>query len=142
MIKINEQAQHEPSLQESMTPMVDVIFSLLAFMMLMINAPLLTSKLDLPANEQATPLSKSAITPVTLLVDDKSARWKLGNSDWLDKEQLTQQLLGLKQQPTPAPVVLQMNKDLPVQRLIDTMAALQTAGISATEIATVASSAQ
>ncbi|MGL4735137.1 MAG: ExbD/TolR family protein [Enterovibrio sp.] len=142
MIKISDPAQHEPGLQETMTPMVDVIFSLLAFMMLMINAPLLTSKLDLPANEQATPLSKSATMPVTLLVDDKSARWKLGSSDWLDKAQLTQELATLKEQPTPAPVVLQMDKNLPVQRLIDTMAALQTAGITATDIATLASPAQ
>ncbi|MGL5335934.1 MAG: ExbD/TolR family protein [Enterovibrio sp.] len=142
MIKISEPENHEPSLQETMTPMVDVIFSLLAFMMLMINAPLLTSKLDLPANEQATPISTSAVQPVTLLVDDKSARWKLGNSSWLNKEQLAQELTALKQQQTAPPLVLQMDKNLPVQRLIDTMAALQTAGITATEIATLASAAQ
>ncbi|MGL5294471.1 MAG: ExbD/TolR family protein [Aeromonas sp.] len=143
MIKISglttyQNGSPESGLQETMTPMVDVIFSLLAFMMLMINAPLLTSKLDLPHSEQASALSSPSVKPLTLLVDKDAARWQLDGSDWLDSPQLAARLATLKQAPTPAPVILQMDKNLPVQRLIETLGLLQGAGISATEVATLA----
>ena len=35
------------SLQDAMTPMIDVIFVLIAFMMLMINVPLMTMEIEL-----------------------------------------------------------------------------------------------
>ena len=136
MIRLSDQPAAEAGLQETMTPMVDVIFSLLAFMMLMINAPLLTSKLDLPTSEHAAPISQQAVPPVTLLVDSETDRWKLGSSDWLGRAELTDQLSQLNTASTP--VILQMDKQLPVQRLIDTLGLLQACGITATEVATLA----
>ncbi|AZN37153.1 ExbD/TolR family protein [Iodobacter ciconiae] len=136
MIRVSEQPTAEKGLQETMTPMVDVIFSLLAFMMLMINAPLLTSKLDLPTSEQAAPLTRQNALPINLLIDSHAARWQLDNSDWLDHEQLANRLSSLKKTPE-ASLILQMDKNLPVQRLIETLGLLQAAGISATDVATI-----
>ena len=107
-------------------------------MMLMINAPLLTSKLDLPSSEQATPITTQTVKPITLLVDSDAPRWQLDSSEWLDKAQLAARLDSLKQAPSPTPLILQMDKNLPVQRLIDTLGLLQAAGITATEVATLA----
>ena len=43
-----EDEEVSSSLQDAMTPMIDVIFVIIAFMMLMINVPLLTMEVELP----------------------------------------------------------------------------------------------
>ncbi|MGL5948071.1 MAG: ExbD/TolR family protein [Aeromonas sp.] len=123
----------------AMTPMIDVIFSLLAFMMLLINAPLASHALNLPSSEQAQTRAASS-EPSVLTVTAQA--WQLQTPAAakapvaLDKTALRAALAALMLPDKMPSLVLAMDKDLPVQRLLDTFALLEQAGISATEIAT------
>ena len=117
----------------NITPLLDLAFVLL--IIFMITTPLLESSMNLviPSSGAKTPLiNRSQVQTVSINRAD-IIRF---NNQVLDLETLTAQLSELKQKNPDVAIVIRPDRELPVQKLIGLMDAVQRAGITKVGIAT------
>jgi biopolymer transport protein ExbD len=117
----------------NITPLLDLAFVLL--IIFMITTPLLESSMDLVIPSSSTkrpPVNTSQIQTVSI---DRNDTIQF-NDEVMDVETLTTQLMQLKQANPDLVIVIRPDRDLPVQKLIGVMDALQRAGITKVGIAT------
>jgi biopolymer transport protein ExbD len=128
------QRQNLSTLSEiNITPLLDLAFVLL--IIFMITTPLLESSMNLviPSNgTKNSPINTSHVQTVSI---DRADTIRF-NNQVMDLETLTTQLVQLKQTNPDIAIVIRPDRDLPVQRLIGVMDALQHAGITKVGIAT------
>ena len=128
------QRQTLSSLSEiNITPLLDLAFVLL--IIFMITTPLLENSMSLiiPSSTAKTP----AISPaqVQIISIDRNEAIRLNNRA-IDVNSLEAQLIELKRANPDVAVVIRPDRDLPVQKLITLMDALQRAQIMKVGIAT------
>jgi biopolymer transport protein ExbD len=117
----------------NITPLLDLAFVLL--IIFMITTPLLESSMNLviPSSGATNPrINKSQVQTVSI---DRTEAVRFKNQV-VDLQTLTSQLTELKQNNPDVAVVIRPDRDLPVQKLIGLMDALQRAGITKVGIAT------
>ena len=117
----------------NITPLLDLAFVLL--IIFMITTPLLESSMNLviPSSGAKTPpINRSQVQTVSINRAD-IIRF---NNQVLDLETLTAQLSELKQKNPDVAIVIRPDRELPVQKLIGLMDAVQRAGITKVGIAT------
>lgn len=117
----------------NITPLLDLAFVLL--IIFMITTPLLENSVNL-----AIPTSGAAVTPVNAaqvqtISIARDETMKL-NNDPVDAETLPERLVELKRANADVAVVIRPDRELPVQKLISLMDALQRAAITKVGIAT------
>ncbi len=127
----------ETKMSDAMTPMIDVIFSLIAFMMLMINAPLLTMEMSLPEAKKEAGLTVADSKNVTIVILHKDDQWQVGQGTTLNQNSLIDELSRLKQKNDKLQVLLTVEKDVPVQRMITTIAILNKLEITGSQVAVI-----
>ena len=136
MITFEEDSTLEPSAPETMTPMIDVILSLLAFMMLMINSPQLTMDLDLPDISEATTLAAADNRIVNLQILAQPEQWRIDDQLISSSEQLVLQLkLQVIDNKEPVTTMLSIDQKTVSQRMIETLDILNRLGVKNTQIA-------
>ena len=124
------------SLQEAMTPMIDVIFVLIAFMMLIINAPLLTMKVDLPKVVDAPKTTTVNKQVVTITLQTKSDVWFINEEPVTSINELKTRLEQQKQtHHGQLSVVLHSDKNVTVERIVELFSLLQTLKLNVTHLA-------
>lgn len=117
----------------NITPLLDLAFVLLIIFML--TTPLIENSMNLiiPSSGVAnTPVNASQVQMISI---DRAERLKL-NNETLDAEMLAARLARLKQKNAGLAVVIRPDRELPVQKLIALMDALQRAQITKVGIAT------
>ena len=111
----------------NVTPLLDLAFVLL--IIFMITTPLMEKSVDVrvPTDKAAA----GAVDPshVQNVAITRDAVVKL-NSETVTLDQLESILASMKQSQTEIGVAIRAHKELPVQKLIDVMAAIQRAGIT------------
>ena len=128
------QRQSLSSLSEiNITPLLDLAFVLL--IIFMITTPLLESSMSLiiPSSGAKTP--PVTATQVQTISIDRNEAIRFNNQA-VDLDSLTAQLADLKRANPDVAVVIRPDRDLPVQKLITLMDALQRAQIMKVGIAT------
>ena len=121
----------------NITPLLDLAFVLL--IIFMITTPLLESSVNLVIPSSAVknrPINTSQVQTVSIDRND-SIRF---NNEGMDLATLTTHLTQLRQMNPELAIVIRPDRDLPVQKLIGVMDALQRAGITKVGIATRAES--
>ncbi len=121
----------------NVTPLLDLAFVLL--IIFMITTPLLESSMNLviPSSGAKNPsINKSQVQTLSI---DRTDTIRFINQV-VDLETLTAQLTQLKQTNPDVAIVIRPDRDLPVQRLVAVMDAVQQAGITKVGIATRAES--
>jgi biopolymer transport protein ExbD len=121
----------------NVTPLLDLAFVLL--IIFMITTPLLESSMNLVIPSSGTtnpPINRSQVQTVSI---DRSGTIRF-NNHVVDLETLAVRLRELKQMSPDIAIVIRPDRDLPVQKLIGVMDALQRAGITKLGIATRAES--
>ena len=117
----------------NVTPMLDLAFVLL--IIFMITTPLMENSVDLviPSSEAA----QHAVDPqaVQTVAINREAHLELNGAP-LELAQLEGQLVALKEAKPEIAVVIRSDRDLPVQKLIDVMDAVQRAKISKVGVVT------
>lgn len=121
----------------NITPLLDLAFVLL--IIFIITTPLMENSVSLaiPSSSAAT----AAVDPAkvqTISIDRAQA--VMFNNEIVDAETLTARLITVKQANPDVAVVIRPDRDLPVQRLIALMDAVQRAQITKVGIATKAES--
>jgi biopolymer transport protein ExbD len=128
------QRQSLSSLNEiNITPLLDLAFVLL--IIFMITTPLLESSMNLviPSSGEKNPqINSSQVQTISI---DRDEAIKL-NNQLVDLDALRVQLAELKQSNPDVAVVIRPDRDLPVQKLVALMDALQSAQITRVGIAT------
>ena len=128
------QRQNLSTLSEiNITPLLDLAFVLL--IIFMITTPLLESSMNLVIPSSGTknpPINTSHVQTVS---NDRTDTIRF-NNQVMDLETLTTELLQLKQTNPDIAIVIRPDRDLPVQKLIGVIDALQSAGITKVGIAT------
>lgn len=128
------QRQSLSSLSEiNITPLLDLAFVLL--IIFMITTPLLESSMSLiiPSSGAKTPPVTSSQVQTISIDRNEAIRF---NNQTVDLDALTAQLADLKRANPDVAVVIRPDRDLPVQKLISVMDALQRAQIMKVGIAT------
>lgn len=121
MIELGENDTQASGGDSSMMPMVDVIFTLIAFMMLIINAPQLTLDLELPSSA-ASASSQAPEQPLTLTILDSAQGWRINGGPTLNAKQTEAALSSIIAAKGKAPVtLLEVDKNAPAQRVVDTL---------------------
>src|SRR2546423_3737226 len=128
------QRQGLSSLSEiNITPLLDLAFVLL--IIFMITTPLLENSVNLviPSSGEKSPaVNSTAVQTISLDRDDLI---RLNNQP-TDLDSLTAQLIEIKRGNPEVAVIIRPDRDLPVQKLVTLMDALQRAEISKVGIAT------
>ena len=128
------QRQNLSTLSEiNITPLLDLAFVLL--IIFMITTPLLESSMNLVIPSSGTknpPINMSQVETVSI---DRTDVIRFNNQT-IDLESLTAQLVQLKQANPDIAIVIRPDHDLPVQKLVAVMDALQRAGVTKVGIAT------
>lgn len=121
----------------NITPLLDLAFVLL--IIFMITTPLLESSMNLviPSSAAKNPsINKSSVQTISI---DRLDTIRF-NNQIVDAGTLTAQLIDAKQMNPDVAIVVRPDRELPVQKLIGLMDAVQRAGISKVGIATRAES--
>jgi biopolymer transport protein ExbD len=121
----------------NVTPLLDLAFVLL--IIFMITTPLLESSMNLvipSSGAKNPPLNKSQVQTVSI---DRADTIRF-NNQVIDLETLTARLTALKAANPDLAIVIRPDRELPVQKLIGLMDAVQQAGITKVGIATKAES--
>jgi biopolymer transport protein ExbD len=117
----------------NITPLLDLAFVLL--IIFMITTPLLESSMNLvipSSGAKNPPINRSQVQTVSI---DRADTIRFNNRV-VDLGTLTAQLIDLKAANPDLAIVIRPDRDLPVQKLIGLMDALQRAGITKVGIAT------
>ena len=128
------QRQNLSTLSEiNITPLLDLAFVLL--IIFMITTPLLESSMNLviPSSGATNPTTNSSQVQTVSIDRTETIRF---NNQVVDLETLTTQLTQLKHANPDVAIVIRPDRELPVQKLIGLMDALQRAGITKLGIAT------
>jgi biopolymer transport protein ExbD len=128
------QRQSLSSLSEiNITPLLDLAFVLL--IIFMITTPLLENSMSLviqSSGEKNPPVNSSQVQTISI---DRNEEIRL-NNQVIDLDSLGAQLIELKQSNPDVAVVIRPDRELPVQKLVTLMDALQRAEITKVGIAT------
>jgi biopolymer transport protein ExbD len=128
------QRQGLTSLSEiNITPLLDLAFVLL--IIFMITTPLLENSVNLVIPSSGAPNPPLNANQVQTISIDRAETIKL-NNQLVNTETLTASLVELKRSNPDVAVVIRPDRDLPVQKLVTLMDALQRAEISKVGIAT------
>ena len=117
----------------NITPLLDLAFVLL--IIFMITTPLLENSMNLvipSSGAKNPPINRSQVQTVSI---DRTDTIRF-NNQVVDLETLTAQVGELKQKNPDVAIVIRPDRELPVQKLIGLMDALQQAGITKLGIAT------
>ncbi|HEY5992721.1 MAG TPA: biopolymer transporter ExbD [Candidatus Udaeobacter sp.] len=117
----------------NVTPLLDLAFVLL--IIFMITTPLLESSMNLvipSSGAKNSAINKSQVQTVSI---DRAETIRF-NNQVVNLETLTAQLAKLKQTNPDVAIVIRPDRELPVQKLIGVVDALQRAGITKVGIAT------
>jgi biopolymer transport protein ExbD len=117
----------------NITPLLDLAFVLL--IIFMITTPLLESSMNLVIPSSGTPNPPVNSAQVQTIWIDRSEIIKF-NNQVVDRETLAARLIELKRTNPDVAVVIRPDRELPVQKLIALMDALQRAEITKVGIAT------
>ena len=117
----------------NITPLLDLAFVLL--IIFMITTPLLENSVNLVIPSSGTPGAPVNPTKVQTISIDRTEAIRLNNEE-MDAPTLAQRLVELKSANPDVAVVIRPDRDLPVQKLVSLMDALQRAAITKVGIAT------
>jgi biopolymer transport protein ExbD len=117
----------------NITPLLDLAFVLL--IIFMITTPLLENSMSLVIPSSGAANTQVNAAQVQTISIDRNEAITL-NNQIVDLESLTAQLIELKRSNPDVAVVIRPDRDLPVQKLVSLMDALQRAEITKVGIAT------
>ncbi|MDH5903095.1 biopolymer transporter ExbD [Vibrio splendidus] len=131
-----EDEEASSSLQDAMTPMIDVIFVIIAFMMLMINAPLLTMEVELPKAVEKPVVTNVQKNVVSIGVVNGDDAWLVNNTRVLSMDLLKESLIKQKlMYPDQLSVVIHSDKQVPMERVVALFGTLQELELNVSHLA-------
>ena len=122
------------TLTPDITPLLDIIFIVLVFLLLTANIPLQSLEIDLPKTDSQALAAITDTKSITINMLAGTPAWAIAGKEYADwaqfKPALTEQLAALKE----TELVLASDKDVTVDSMLKLLAFLQEHDITATQI--------
>ncbi|MBM7456410.1 biopolymer transport protein ExbD [Oceanisphaera litoralis] len=122
------------SLTPDITPLLDIIFIVLVFLMLTANIPLQSLEVDLPKTDSEALSSLRDTESITINLLTGSPAWALQGEKYEDWEQFKPVLLGQLTLLKDAELMLASDREVTVDQMLKLLAFLQEHDIQATQI--------
>lgn len=133
MIKV-KQEENRFGLTPDLTPLLDIIFIVMVFLMLTAAVKLDSLEVDLPTSDSSA-VSEVDTKSLTINILDQEPHWAIDGKEYIDWENFTIALLEEHRSNTQ-PIVIGAEKTADVQYLVKLLAFLQENGIQATQLLT------
>lgn len=139
MIQSHSQFSDE-EFKPDLTPMLDIIFIVMVFLLLTANVSVQTLNVDIPKTEESNTLTrpdKPVISVAILYSYDRSEsanQWAVDGTEFHDWEQFTAALLKARNETPDKAIVIAADKKANVESMLNLLAFMQTNHISATNI--------
>ncbi|MBY6210268.1 ExbD/TolR family protein [Microbulbifer agarilyticus] len=137
MIRVSPENSRQFSmanLAPDLTPLLDIIFIVLVFLLLTANMRLASLPMDLPASEHAA--AAMPAHPLTIsLSNDGPELWGIDGEGFRTQAEFERSLMILLAAEPDRSVALASDRNVPVQRMLDLFALLQKQGVEVAEIA-------
>lgn len=126
--------QSSPSFGLDLTPLIDIIFIVLVFLLLTANTQLLSLPVDVPteADSNLSAVSQEKHIAINVLVNEP--HWALDGKSYADFDEFEAAFSNSFKANPKAKVIIAADKTAPVQPLMTVLAALQRQNISNTQI--------
>lgn len=125
---------HKEELSLDLTPLIDIIFIVLVFLLLTANAPLLSLTVDVPTSENASLIPVTDTQKITINVMNSQPQWAINGhsfSHWSEFE--THFNAELSKQPN-AKIIIAADKSAAIQPLMKLLSLLQQNEVLNTQI--------
>ncbi|MFA0087768.1 biopolymer transporter ExbD [Vibrio sp. 10N.286.49.C2] len=133
MIKISEPSKNAP-LYPDLTPLLDIIFIVMVFLMLTASVRLESLDVALPATDSNL-VSAVETESLTVNILTSSPYWALNSKEYIDWDNFKVALLE-EAKSTNRPIIIAADKAAEVQHLVKLLAFMQDNGIPATQLLT------
>ncbi|KGK15881.1 ExbD/TolR family protein [Vibrio navarrensis] len=126
--------ENSHSLTPDLTPLLDIIFIVMVFLMLTAAVKLDSIDVDLPSSDSnaAAPVEKQSLT-INILADEP--HWAINGQRYIDWDNFTLALIE-ESKNSDKPVVIGADKTADIQHLVRLLGFLQESGIKATQLLT------
>ncbi|EGU45512.1 TonB system transport protein ExbD1 [Vibrio ichthyoenteri ATCC 700023] len=139
MIQSHSQFSDE-EFKPDLTPMLDIIFIVMVFLLLTANVSVQTLNVDIPKTEESSALTRpdKPVISIGILHTNTDAatanKWAVDGTEFSDWAQFTTALLEARQQTPDKPIVIAADKKADVESMLNLLAFMQKHHISATNI--------
>ncbi|MCG9576617.1 biopolymer transporter ExbD [Vibrio tubiashii] len=133
MIKV-KQEENRFGLTPDLTPLLDIIFIVMVFLMLTAAVKLDSLEVDLPTTDSQV-VSEVDTKSLTINILEAEPHWAIDGKEYIDWENFTLALLE-EYKSNKQPIVIGADKTAEVQHLVKLLAFLQENGIQATQLLT------
>ncbi|WP_260261748.1 ExbD/TolR family protein [Vibrio intestinalis] len=133
MIKTSQEKTNF-GLTPDLTPLLDIIFIVMVFLMLTAAVKLESIEVDLPTTDSQA-VSEVDSRSITINILDAEPHWAIDGKEYIDWENFTIALLE-QHKSNSQPIVIGAEKTADIQHLVKLLAFLQENGIEATQLLT------
>ncbi|MDN3685385.1 biopolymer transporter ExbD [Vibrio sinaloensis] len=134
MIKVT-QDDNRFGLTPDLTPLLDIIFIVMVFLMLTAAVKLDSLEVDLPTTDSQV-VSEVDTKSITINILSEAPYWAIDGKEYIDWDNFTLALLEQQKVRHKNPLLLGLIKTADVQHLVKLLAFLQENGIQATQLLT------
>lgn len=133
MIKVSDQSRSSSSVD--LTPLLDIIFIVMVFLMLTASIRLDSLDVNLPSTETSA-VSEIDSESITVNILDREPYWAINSKEYIDWDNFKIALLEETNTNTDKPIVIGADKKADVQHLVKLLSFLQDNAIPATQLLT------
>ena len=134
MIKVSQNHQ-QSSLYPDLTPLLDIIFIVIVFLMLTASVRLESLQVDLPTTESSA-VSEVDTQSITVNILAQEPYWAIDGKHYIDWENFKIALLEETGTSDKKPIIIGADKAANVDNLVKLLSFLQENGIPATQLLT------
>ncbi|MGF1754121.1 biopolymer transporter ExbD [Vibrio makurazakiensis] len=134
MIKVSDQSRSASSAVD-LTPLLDIIFIVMVFLMLTASIRLDSLDVNLPSTETSA-VSEIDRESITVNILDREPYWAINSKEYIDWDNFKIALLEETNTNTDKPIVIGADKKADVQHLVKLLSFLQDNAIPATQLLT------
>lgn len=135
MIKIPDSNRQNivSDLMPDLTPLMDIVFMLIVFLILTVNSPLYSLDVSLPEDQDAVSKSVSENKSISIYLLEKGKGWKINKSHYSKEKEFRLDLTKIVQQEDE--IIIISDKNSPAEKLISILTYLEKNKIEKISIA-------
>ncbi|WGV98628.1 biopolymer transporter ExbD [Vibrio sp. YMD68] len=121
-------------LKPDLTPLLDIIFIVMVFLLLTANIDIKTMDVDIPTTNEQTVLTDvdSDVIAINLMLE--APNWAIEKQTFHDWDAFTQALIDVSHQYPKRSLVIGSDKNVPVEKMLQLLAFMQKNEMNATSI--------
>ncbi len=135
MISASKSSSNQVSVLPDLTPLLDIIFIVMVFLLLTASVRLESVDVTLPSAEVSEPADVESKS-LTINILNEEPYWALEGKNYIDWENFTLAVLEQNQAEPERPIVIGADKTADVEHLVKVLAFLQENSIEATQLLT------